>query len=142
MTTMIFTTKGDCEVVTKVHGSGHLTDSDRAQIHDLAEQGLKPGQIAQRLRRHPSTVQWFMYTNGLTAPKPLPEGRRTSYLRGPLTVYRYTDEEDVFIEALRIQNFDCTEIARLSSKRFNIRRGHHSIRCRLKMLASREVVSP
>jgi|SRR5579859_4152091 len=119
-------------------GSGKLTDADRTQIEVLAEKGLSSGQIAQRLRRHQSTVQWFMYRNGLVAPKPLPEGRRLTYTRNGRTVTRYSQEEDAFIQALRLQGFNIPKIAELSSKRFNIDRKHHSVRCRLIMLAARE----
>lgn len=119
-------------------GSGRLTDTDHARIEELAEKGLSSGQIAQRLRRHQSTVQWFMYRNGLVAPKPMPEGRQVTYMRNGRTVTRYTQEEDAFIQALRLQGLDIAEIAELSSKRFNIDRKHHSVRCRLIMLGARE----
>lgn len=119
-------------------GSGRLTESDRARIEEFAEKGLSSGQIAQRLRRHQSTVQWFMYRNGLCAPKPLPEGRQLTYTRNGRTVTRYSQEEDAFIQALRLQGLSMDKIAELSSKRFNIDRKHHSVRCRLIMLGARE----
>lgn len=116
-----------------------MTRADREQIEDLAAKGLTCGRIAQKIGRHPSTVLWFMYCNGLAAPKKLE--KPIMYVRGGVRVHRFTDEEDVFIEALAVQSYTPEEIARHAAARFGTERKHHSIRCRLKMLAAREVVS-
>lgn len=116
-----------------------MTDSDRQQIEELAERGFTCGRIAQQIRRHPSTVKWFMYCNGLAAPKKLDKPKM--YVRAGVRVHLFTDEEDVFIEALRIQGFTPKEIATHAGSRFGTERKHHSIRCRLKMLAAREPVA-
>lgn len=114
-----------------------MTDSDRQRIDELAGQKLSCGRIAQLIGRHPSTVKWYMYCNGHSAPKKLE--KPITYMRGSVRVHRFTDEEDIFIEALRIQDFTPTEIAAAAAKRFGTERKHHSIRCRLKMLASRDL---
>jgi hypothetical protein len=124
--------------MSKALGSGRLTNADHDRIHELAAKGLKAGQIAQQLGRHQSTVQWYMYCQGLHAPKPHIEGRKLQYQRGAFIVTRFSTEEDAFIQALRVQGFGCVKIAELSSKRFDIDRKHHSVRCRLIMLSSLE----
>lgn len=120
------------------HGSGRLTDADHERIYQLAERGLGAGIIARELGRHPSAVQWFLYSEGLRAPVQLADGKPSRYMRNGRTVYLYTQEEDAFIEALRIQSFDFHKIAELSSKRFGIERKAHSVQCRLIMLAARD----
>lgn len=120
-----------------IAGKGPLTDADRARIDDLAQRGFSQGRIAQLLKKHPSTVQWYMYTAGLKAPGPAPETSKV-YVRNGVTVRTFSAEEDAFIQALRIQEYSFQEIAELSSKRFNARRTGHSVRCRLIMLAARE----
>lgn len=121
------------------HGRGRLTDADRDRIFALAEQKFSAGRIAQLLKRHQSTVLWFMYCNGLQAPRP--NAKPIVYTRGDgVVVHRFTDAEDVFIEAMRTQGMKPDEIAALAAARFGTQRKHHSIRCRLKMLASRELV--
>lgn len=114
-----------------------MTNEDRAKIEDLATRRFGAGRIAQVIKRHPSTVKWYMYTAGLCAPKKLE--RPKMYVRNGVRVHRFTDEEDTFIEALRIQNYTAEEIARAAAARFNTERNAHSIRCRLKMLAAREL---
>ena len=113
-----------------------MTESDRRRIDELAEKKFSVGRIAQIIDRHPSTIQWYMYCNGLRAPKKL--AKPITYMRGTIRVHRFTDEEDTFIEALRIEGFPPDKIASLASARFGTERKHHSIRCRLKMLAARE----
>jgi hypothetical protein len=44
-----------------------------------------------------------------------------------------------YIQTLRLQDYPAEEIARLASLRFDTERKHHSIRCRLKMLAARDL---
>jgi IS30 family transposase len=114
-----------------------MTESDRRRIEELAEKGFKAGRISQLIGRHKSTVNWFMYCNGLCAPKKLE--KPITYVRNGMRVHRFTDEEDTFIEALRIQSFSPEEIAKAAAARFGTERKHHSIRCRLKMLAAREL---
>jgi hypothetical protein len=113
-----------------------MTAADRQRIDELAGQKLSCCRIAQLIGRHPSTVKWYMYCNGLSAPKKLE--KPITYMRGNVRVHLFTDEEDTFIEALRLQDFTPVEIAAAAAKRFGTERKHHSIRCRLKMLAARD----
>lgn len=115
---------------------GGLSDADRERIFDLAEKGQKPGQIARRLLKHPSTVYWFMLTEGLAAPRPAKSF--TPYLRNGRMVRPYSPDEDAFIEALRIQNYSVGEIARIANLRFKNERTPHGVNVRLVMLAARE----
>lgn len=121
------------------HGRGRLSEADRDRIFELAEKKFSAGRIAQLIKRHQSTVLWFMYCNGLQAPRP--NTKPITYTRGDgVVVHRFTDEEDVFIESLRTQGMRPDDIAARAAARFGTMRKHHSIRCRLKMLASRELV--
>lgn len=114
-----------------------MTDADRQRIEELASQNLSCGRIAQLIGRHPSTVKWFMYCNGLSAPKKLEQPKM--YVRNGVRVHRFTDAEDTFIENLRVDGFTPESIAKLAADRFGTERKHHSIRCRLKMIAAREL---
>lgn len=115
---------------------GRLTDAERARIIELAEGGASSCAIARELNRHQSSVGWLLYSEGLRAPKPAENPK--PYQRGGVTVQRFSAEEDAFIEALRTQEYSVSKIAELSSKRFEIRRTAHAVRCRLVMLAARE----
>lgn len=115
-----------------------MTATDRQQIEELAAKRFSCGRIAKLIGRHPSTVKWFMYCNGLSAPKKLDQPKM--YVRGDVRVHRFTDEEDTFIQALRLQGSKPEEIAMRASIRFGTERKHHSIRCRLKMLAARDEI--
>jgi len=123
--------------MSTVHGRGRLTDEDRDRIDEAAAKGMKAGAIAREIKRHPATVSWYMYSAGLKAPGPSPE-KPCSYERNGRVVHRYTHDEDVFIQALRIQNYPLARIAEITSKRFGTARTAHTIECRLIMLAARE----
>lgn len=123
--------------MSAVHGRGRLTDADRELITALADQGMKAPAIAKAIKRHPATINWFMYSSGLQAPKHNPN-RPASYMRGGRCVRAFSPDEDVFIEALRVQDYSPREIAEYANKRFSTGRTHHTVRCRLVMLAARE----
>lgn len=114
-----------------------MTEADRATIEELAAKNFSCWRIAGLIGRHPSTVKWFMYCNGLSAPKKLEKPKM--YVRNGVRVHRFTDEEDTFIVALRIQSYTPEQIAGYAAARFGTERKHHSIRCRLKMLAARDL---
>lgn len=116
---------------------GGLSTADHVEIHRLAEKGWKAGRIAQSLQKHPGTVQWFMYCQGLAAPQ---YGDRKPYMRGSVLVSPFTPDEDAYIEELRGQGLNPRKIALASSERFVVRSGH-TIACRLIMLAAREVAA-
>lgn len=60
------------------------------------------------------------------------------YQRNGRMVVLFTRDEDAFITALRIQGFGPRKIAELTTKRYGNQRSHHTIACRLVMLAARE----
>jgi IS30 family transposase len=120
-----------------VYGRGRLTDADKERIFKLAGDGLGSGRIAREIKRHPGTVLWFMYRNGLHAPR-YHANRPRVYTRGGRTVRAFSPEEDAFITALRIQDYSYKDIARLTSHRFRTERSGHVIQCRLVMLAARD----
>jgi hypothetical protein len=119
------------------YGRGRLTDEDRVRIQDLADRGLSAGRIAQMIKRHQSTVYWYMISNGLSAPRPAPL-KPASYVRNGRTVRHFSADEDAFILALRTQGFPFQKIAHAANTRFDTERTAHSVQVRLIMLASRE----
>lgn len=118
-------------------GHGQLTDADRERIEELAGRGWKAGRIAQVIKRHQSTVQWFMYTHALLAPKQTDTPK--VYVRNGIKVQGFSRAEDAYIEELRKKGLDCIQIAAAATERFGGKRSHHTIRCRLKMLGSIEI---
>jgi IS30 family transposase len=117
---------------------GGLSASDHERIHELHERGWKSTRIARALRKHPSTVQWFMYRNGLKAP----EYRDAKpYTRNGRQVVPFSPDEDLFIEAKRTEGIGPRAIAKAADREFGTNRNHHTIACRLVMLAAREVAA-
>ena len=118
-----------------------MTESDHRRIEELAEKKFSVGRIAQLIDRHPSTVQCYMYCNGMRARKKL-ESKPVTYVRGDgVRVHRFTDEEDT--SSSKRCGFRTSRLTRSFpagvGARFGTERKHHSIRCRLKMLAAREI---
>ena len=115
---------------------GGLSEADHERIFALAEKGWRSTRIARSIRKHPSTVGWFMYRHGLR-PMLTTDAVR-EYVRGGRTVRRFTREEDAYIQALRIQDVSFADIARLTTARFGHPRHIHTIHCRLVMLAGQD----
>jgi hypothetical protein len=120
----------------KIYGRGRLTDADRARIEQLAAAGQKANSIAREIERHPSTVMWFMYTQGLAAPRRHPN--RDEYIRRGRVVRPFTPAEDRFIESKRVAGVPIRRIAELANEQFNRERTQHAVHVRLVMLAARE----
>jgi len=116
---------------------GRLSADEIASIERLAERGLKSGQIAQRLNRHPSTIGFAMATRGLRIAKP-GTNDLVEIKRGASVVRRFTRDEDVFIEALRVQGFTFQQIAEIAGRRFGYRRSAATMGIRLKMIGAAE----
>jgi uncharacterized protein YkuJ len=116
---------------------GKLTAREKAVIAELAAEGWKPSRIAVRLNRHRATINFHMVTNGLRAPEP----RTFSFERNGVKVVSFSEEEDLFIHVLRIQDLPLQTIATAASNRFGHQRSRESISVRLRMLASRETVA-
>ena len=116
---------------------GGLSEADRERIFDLADRGMKCGPIARRIQKHPCTVRWFMYRNGLVQPT---SGRSSMPTDRPNArgAKGYTPVEDAYLLALRTDGLGPTEIARRMTERFGHRRTLHGVMVRLTMLAARE----
>lgn len=113
---------------------GGLSPEDHERIFSLAEKGLTCGRIAHKLEKHPATVRWFMYRNGLARPSTkhgMPKGRPNAAGRKA-----YSPEEDAFIVALRAAGTDLRIIAEQVSERFGHKRSRHGVEVRLVMLAA------
>lgn len=112
---------------------GRLSREERVVIEELVDKGFLAGQIAGRLNRHPSTINFAMHCAGLKQPVP----RSVAYQRRDGSkVKSFGADEDTFIQALRCQNYTCAKIAEMSSKRFGHRRSAATVGVRLKMLAN------
>ncbi|MBN8987443.1 MAG: hypothetical protein J0H42_04305 [Rhizobiales bacterium] len=114
-----------------------LSDADRAEIERLCEAMAKPtpGKISNKIGRDVGTVAWFMITQGLIERK-IQYGGPTSYVQGGKVVFRYTEEHDRKIVAMRRDGKSVREIAAVVTREFGIARTPHSIDVRLKMLAA------
>lgn len=115
---------------------GRMTAADKVEIERLATTMTNPtpGKIAAKIKRHPSTVNWFMLTRGLIERKP---GRATrAYQRNGVTVHPYAEAHDAFIERLSSQGLNYREIAELVTAEFGIERNQFSVRIRLIQLAA------
>jgi IS30 family transposase len=115
-------------------GRRALTESECERIDQLHGTGLGAFRIGAELGRAPQTVQSYLYRAGLAAPKPLE--KPSSYKRRDRTAHMFTDAEDTFIEALRIQDYTPAQIAMATNKRFKVQRCAGTIRIRLRMLAA------
>ncbi len=115
---------------------GKLSIEEKSEIERLHAEmkDPKPGKIAERLNRLPSTINWYMLTHGMIERPP----RRvlTPCIRNGKTIHPYTREEDVFIERLRAQGKMFREIGNLTTKKFGIARDQMSVRGRLIRLAA------
>lgn len=115
---------------------GRLTDGELESIEALAARKLKAGQIAQRLNRHPATINFAMHRLGLKSL--MPATIRVPYVRNGVVCHPFSPDEDAYITALRIQRFTTAKIADLVGKRFDHRRTPATINMRLTMLANSE----
>ena len=116
--------------------AGGLKPEHHERIFALADKGWKAPRIAREIRKHPSTVGWFMYRHGLRPPRSVEVGHEVT--RNGQTVRGFSRDEDVLMQALRVQDLSCREIAAIVSRRFGHPRNHHTVACRLVMLAGQE----
>ena len=115
---------------------GGLSQADHDRIFALAEKGLGAQKISRKIGKHPSTVHWFMMSNGL---RPLQQTETALvYQRNGRTVRRFTRQEDDFISALRVEDLTPDAIAVRVEQQFGYPRSAHSIRCRLMVLGAHE----
>ncbi len=119
--------------VVRLVKRGRLSKDEVTKITELAERGWSPGRIASKLTRHPSTISHHMTTHGLRTPI---KRRTRSYTRNGSNVVSFSEEEDAFIEALRVQSYTYSKIADIAGKRFAHQRSAATIGTRLKMLAT------
>lgn len=111
-----------------------LSPADHDAIHALAAEGLKAKAIGRRIEKHPSTVQWFMYSAGLAAPR----YDARPFTRNGRLCTPFCREEDACLEALRIEGLGPTAIAQAVNARFGRNRSMHTVSCRLVMIAARD----
>ena len=111
---------------------GRLSAEERSEIERLAMLGLKPGPIAQRLDRHPATINFAMHCMGLRAPA----SRTFSYVRNGRPVVSWSAADDARIQALRAAGMTTTKVAEIISTESGISRSGPTVRVRLMMLAN------
>lgn len=120
------------------YGSGRLNDHDRAEIERLSGLGFSFGRIAQLLKRHQSTVLWFMYTRGLKAPRPTPAVGRVYVRANGSTVRQWGQDEEADAVRMRTAGRSFRAIAAALSQKYRAKRTAHSVQVRLIMIAARE----
>lgn len=103
----------------------------------MAARKWAASRIAREIRKHPSTVGWYMYKTGLRAPS-YNRLRTEPYVRGGRMIYPYLALEDQFIVERRVDGLSYEAIAQLCSARFGRPRSAHGINVRLTMLAARD----
>lgn len=111
---------------------GRMSSEEMTRVEELAEAGLKSGQIARRLNRHQATVGWAMHRLGLKVT----QHREFAYVRNGVLVKSFSREEDEIIEAMRVGGATTTKIAAALTERFGHRRSPHTVNMRLTLLAN------
>lgn len=116
---------------------GRMTAQEKAQIDQLAGSMRRPtpSAIARRLKRHPSTVNWYMITRGLVERR-VCYGRRRAGVRRGHTLNPYTAEHDRRLVELRRSGAKFRTIAEVLTREFGLPRNQHSVRIRAIMLAA------
>lgn len=112
---------------------GRLSTDEEAEIISLAERRFSPGRVAQKLNRHPGTINFAFHRLGLRELKPA----KFAYVRNGVEVRSFSPEEDAWITALRVQGYTTTAIAEMGAKRWGHPRTAATINMRLTMLANR-----
>lgn len=113
---------------------GRLTQAENERVIELADAGLTAGRIAQRLNRHPVTINYAMHRLGVRTVVL----REFDYLRKGVRVKSFSRKEDAFLVALRVQDFKVGKIAEMVTTRFGHHRSAHTINVRLVLLSNLE----
>jgi hypothetical protein len=114
---------------------GRLSPDELATVEQLSQRGWKAGRIAQKLNRHPGTINFAMHSMGLKAPKPI---KPFSCVRkNGVVVHSFDAAEDAMLESTRLTGAVCREIAEASLAQFGRKRSAATINIRLKMLANK-----
>ena len=112
---------------------GHLTPDEERQVEALAALKWKPGRIAAKMERLPTTIYHAMTRLGLRAPVT----RTYAVTRNGRPVVFFDADEDALLEAMRAEGSTWAEIARACLDRFGRGRSASTVGLRLKMLANR-----
>jgi hypothetical protein len=115
--------------------SGRLDQAERDFIEEKAGLRWPTMRIARALRRHPSTIHFYLVSHYL---KPASGHRIGSYVRRGRQVHGFTEDEDVFLEAACIAGHSLKTLAGIWPKRFGRPRSVNTLSIRLKWLASRD----
>ncbi len=113
--------------------SGRMTQDERTMIDQLADAGLRCVQISRHLKRHPTTIYFYMATHGHIRRI---AQRHVEYRRNGGVVKPFSPREDQFIEELRCQQISIGQIADRCREQFGHRRTPQTVGTRLRMLAS------
>jgi hypothetical protein len=116
---------------------GRMTPQEKAQIDQLAGSLRRPtpSAIARRLKRHPSTVNWYMITRGLV-DRSVTYGRQRASVRRGRALNPYTPQHDRRLVELRRSGVRFRAIAETLTREFGVPRKPHSVRIRAIMLAA------
>ena len=116
---------------------GRMTFAEESKLLTYAERGLKAGQIALRLNRHPATVNYAMIRLGVREPVM----RAFEYMRAGHLVKSFSSAEDAYVLELRMQGLSTPRIAQLVTERFGHPRTAATINTRLTMLSNVEAAA-
>lgn len=112
---------------------GPLTREERTQICELVDRGLLASAISRRLRRSKNTVYYHMLVNGFVEPR---QRAQRVVSRGGRILRPFSNDEDEYIQELRVLGLSFCRISHRTSHRFGAR-STHSVRSRLLLLAAR-----
>ncbi len=114
---------------------GPLTGEELAEVERLGARHLKPGQIARKLNRHPSTIKWRMLRAWLLTQ--VPRTIAGPYVtRGGIERHPWTPDQDRRLEELRTTVTKVRQIGEILTAEFGVPRNGHSCFVRLTMLAA------
>lgn len=113
---------------------GRLSVPEHQDVAAVHDRGLTSGQIAVRLNRHQGTISNELVRIGARPPQ---QCRTKTYRRGSSIVKPFSPEEDIWIEALRVQGYTWAKIGELCRKRYGHARTPATIGTRLRQLAAR-----
>lgn len=118
---------------------GRMTLAEEDLAAELFERGLTVGRIAQRMDRHPSTINWTLQRLGLKLPM---MRKSRPYVRNGVLVVPFACEEDVFLMAARAAGHPFPLLSEIWQKRYGHHRSQHTLRMRAVQLANLAEVQP
>lgn len=112
---------------------GPLTVAELDTIDSLGARGLSAGQVALKINRHPSTVNFALQRLG---HRGIARRSTRPYMRNGVLVMPFSEAEDELMQALRGRGQTCASIAGRLTLHYGHPRNANSVLMRLTMLAA------